>query len=250
MKQEVREAVSRLVEARRTRVLAPALELPDLEAAYAVQAGVAEALGWFPEGPARHWKSGGPTDTALTHAPLPASGVWHSPAQARAWPFAWRGIEVEIALRLGQAVDAQTAAALDHGRARSLIDAMCVSIEIVDSRWVEATQAPALAKLTDLQSHGALVLGEWIAYGDRDWSQQRGQVRVGQQATRQFKGTHSLGDPARVLHAWLRHATPQGTVLPAGTVVTTGTWCGLLQAQAGDAVEAAFEGIGTVSVQL
>lgn len=247
----VQDAVSRLVQARRTQVLAPAPELPDLEAAYAVQQGVAEALGWFSEGPARHWKSGGPSrDGALTHAPLPPAGVWQSPADARQWPFAWRGIEVEIALRLGQEVDALRAVSLDSAGARSLVDAMCVSIEIVDSRWIEATHAPGLAKLADLQSHGALVLGEWIAYRDCDWSQQSGQVRVGQQAIRHFKGTHSLGDPAHLLPQWLRHATLGGAVLAAGTVVTTGTWCGLLQAQAGDSVEAHFEGIGTAGVQL
>ena len=250
MEPEVRDAVSRLVEARRTWVLAPALELPDPQAAYAVQAGVAEALGWFPDGPARHWKSGGPSVAALTHAPLPAEGVWHSPADARTWPFAWRGIEIEIALRLGSDVDAALAARLDLEDARALVDSMCVAIEIVDSRWVEARNAPSLAKLADLQSHGALVLGAWVNSAARDWTQQACQVHVGGQAAQHFRGSHSLNDPACVLPQWLRHATQKGAVLVAGTVVTTGTWCGLLQAQAGDAVEADFEGIGTVSVQL
>jgi 2-keto-4-pentenoate hydratase len=39
-------------------------------------------------------------------------------------------------------------------------------------------------------------------------------------------------------------------VLPAGTVVTTGTWCGLLPARAGDEVEVQFDGIGAASVRL
>jgi hypothetical protein len=34
------------------------------------------------------------------------------------------------------------------------------------------------------------------------------------------------------------------------TVVTTGTWCGLLEAQAGDAVHVEFDGIGDARVQL
>ena len=35
--------------------------------------------------------------------------------------------------------------------ATALIDAMCVSIELVDSRWTDGRDAPALAKLADLQ---------------------------------------------------------------------------------------------------
>ena len=50
--------------------------------------------------------------------------------------------------------------------------------------------------------------------------------------------------------AWLRHATRDGAVVAAGTVLTTGTWCGMLQAQAGDAVTVEFDGIGAAAIQL
>ncbi len=60
-----------------------------------------------------------------------------------------------------------------------------------------------------------------------------------------FRGSHALGDPAAVLPAWLRHATSDGARLKRGSVVTTGTWCALLMAGAEDAVEVAFDGIGS-----
>jgi 2-keto-4-pentenoate hydratase len=66
----------------------------------------------------------------------------------------------------------------------------------------------------------------------------------------QFTGTHLMADPAFVLPAWLRHATRDSAVVGAGTVVTTGTWCGLPMAQAGDWVEVVFDGIGSAAVQL
>lgn len=218
--------------------------------AYAVQEAVADALGWFSAGPARHWKSGGPSrDTVLTHAPLPPAGVWTSPATT-SWPFAMRGIEAEIALRLAMPVDAERAAALTPEMASSLVDAMAVSIEIVDSRWSQGREAPALAKLADLQSHGALVLGDWVAYdASRDWSRQSCQVQIGDAPAQTFTGTHSLGDPAWLLPGWLRHATRHGQVMPAGTVVTTGTWCGLLMASHGDTVTAVFDGVGEARVR-
>jgi 2-keto-4-pentenoate hydratase len=145
-------------------------------------------------------------------------------------------------------VDAGRAASLDLAGARRLLDGMCVSIEVVDFRWLEAQQSSPLAKLADQQSHGALVLGAIVPFVDRDWLSQVCRVRIGAQPERVFRGTHSMGDPAFVLLPWLRHATRDGAVVPAGTVVTTGTWCGVLDAQPGDEVQVAFDGIGEARV--
>jgi 2-keto-4-pentenoate hydratase len=247
------EAVTQaLLRARRDRqcVDARAFEaaLTSPEQAYAVQDAVASSLGWQASG-AGYWKSGGPSRQAqLTHAELPPAGVWSSPANAEDWPFTWRGIEAEIALRLGQSVDAAQAAALDVEHAAALVDAMTVSIEVVDSRWQQYTDAPALLKLADLQAHGALVLGEWRPYERRDWAAQRCRVQIGAESVER-RGTHSLGDPAYGLVAWLRHATRTGRQVNAGSVVTTGTWVGILPASAGDLVTVEFEGIGQASIQ-
>lgn len=241
-------AVRALVDARRTQRTTPAVMLPDAAAAYAVQRGVARALGWFADGAQRYWKSGGPSrDAVLTHAPLPPAGVLAAPARASG-PFHLRGIEAEIALRLAVDVDAERAAAVSHADAPALIDAMAVSIEVVDSRWSEGLDAPPLAKLADLQSHGALVLGRWLPFAPRDWAGQRCTVNIGDVAS-DHRGTHALGDPLFVLPAWLRHATRDGAVLAAGTVVTTGTWCGVQHAQPGDRVRVEFDGIGEAEVR-
>ena len=245
-------AIDALVQARTNHTLADAQPLAALsgdEEAYAVQQGVADRLAWFRPGAAQHWKSGGPSRVAaLTHARLPEAGIWSSPART-AWPFALRGIEAEIALRVAVPVDAQAAAGLAPGSACRLVDAMAVAIEVVDSRWAQGLEAPALLRLADLQSHGALVLGDWVASDPgRDWQAQRCRVQVGDAPAQTFRGTHSLGDPAWLLPAWLRHATRGGRVVPAGSVVTTGTWCGLLQARPGDTVLAAFDGIGEARI--
>ncbi len=247
--------IDALLKARETRTAAAetGLSVPTADDAYRVQAAMANELGWFGDGAARHWKSGGASRSAvMTHAPLPPAGVWASPAEARAWPFRLRYIEAEIALRLGSEVDADLAATLDMGSAAALVDAMTVSIEIVDSRWQQAFTAPALLRLADLQSHGALVLGEWVPYAAhraRDWGAQPGRVQIGERVS-EHHGTHSCGDPAWVLPDWLRHATREGEVLAAGTVVSTGTWCGALEAHAGDHVSVVFDGVGRAEVQL
>lgn len=246
-------AIDALVQARTAHRLADAAPLThavsSLELAYAVQEGVADRLAWFKPATPQHWKSGGPSrETVPTHARLPENGIWRSPATS-AWPFAMRGIEAEIALRLAAPVDAQRAATLDRDSACQLVDAMTVSLEVVDSRWTQGLQAPALLKLADLQSHGALVLGDWVPFdAAHDWSAQPCRVQIAGQPAQAFRGTHSMGDPAYVLAAWLRHATRKGQVLPAGSVVTTGTWCGILQAQPGDTAIARFDGIGEAQI--
>ncbi len=240
------DAVARLLTARRNGVAQPAPLLADAAAAYAVQDAVAASMGWFGGAFPQHWKSGGAARTAvLTHAPLPPAGIFTSPADLSHLPARWRGIEAEIALRLGEPVDAVRAA--NDGLVT--IDAMCVAIEIVESRWTAGMDAPALAKLADLQSHGALVLGDWVPFTARNWLAQRLQVQMGE-TVRTFEGSHALGGPTWGLRAWLRHATRQGAVVPAGTVVTTGTWCGLLAAPDGQTVHVVFDGLGEASARL
>jgi 2-keto-4-pentenoate hydratase len=221
------------------------------EEAYAVQERVARDAGWLAADVPGFWKSGGPTRTAvLTHAPLPPRHVRPSPADARDIHFNLRLIEAEVALRLGRDVTPAQAAGLTPEAAPSLIEAMTVSIEVVDSRWLRMREAGALLKLADLQSHGGLALGEWKPFAPRDWAQQECIVTIGGNAPRSFRGTHSLGDPAWLLPTWLQHVTRHGATVPRGTVVTTGTWCGMLEAQAGDLVRAVFDGMGEAQVQL
>ena len=203
---------------------------------------------------AQFWKSGGPSRSQpLGHAPLPPQGVVQAGAAGadlRGFAFQLRGIEAEIALRLGQDVDAALAAQLDALSAAQLVDAMAVSVEVVDSRWQQQLHAPDALKAADLLCHGALALGDWQPFVQRDWAQQICTVRVGQQALVQRQGSHSLQDPSWLLAAWLRYATQHFGTVRAGSVVTTGSWVGLLMAQAGDVVDAAFDGVGSLRVQL
>ena len=225
--------------------------LHDAGDAYAVQDAVAAALGWFGNAAPPYWKSGGPSLAALTHAPLPPDAVRTSPASFAELPLHAPGIESEIALRLAVDIDAARAAQLSMNDVERIVDAMTVSIEVVDSRWREGMQgAPALLRLADLASHAALALGAWVPFARRPWSAQRCETRIGAQPVHVHTGSHSLGDPAAVLPQWLQHATRGGATLPAGTVVTTGSWVGALPAQRGDDVVVTFDGIGSASLRL
>ncbi len=223
--------------------------------AYAVQQLVMHALSGDSAPFPKAWKSGGPNRASpLTHAALLSAGILKTGADMSAWPLNIRIVEIEIAFRTNQAVTHEQAMNLTVESGRDLIDAMTVSIEVVDSRWKQAGAASALLKLADMQSHGALVLGDWVPYTQadrsRDWTSQACTLKIGRNSPVSFVGTHTLQDPVWVITPWLQHATALGQSVPAGTIVTTGSWCGMPFADQGDLIIAQFEGIGQTCVQL
>jgi 2-keto-4-pentenoate hydratase len=248
-----------LLTARRTQTPADASpfagQLHSVSEALAVQDIILAALAPQQTPISRHWKSGGPSRTAeILNTALLDTGMLKSPAQASAHPFNLRLIEIEIGFKTKHAVTPAQASAMTQEQGHALIEAFTVTIEVVDSRWQQGIDTEALLKLADMQSHGVLVIGQWQPYGEqearRNWSKQRCTVKIGEQAPLEFVGTHSMQDPRWVIPAWVQHATSGGQTLPAGAVVTTGSWSGVPAAQAGELVVAQFDGIGSVSVQL
>jgi 2-keto-4-pentenoate hydratase len=197
--------------------------------AYAVQQGVAAALGW----PLAQWKSGGAGPQGpFSHSPVnPLVGT------------ALLGVEAEVALRLGR--DVSPAEAL--GDVPNLVDAMCIAVECVASRWVEAMSAPDLLRMADHQSNAGLLLGEWQPYRALDWARLPWRLSLTGQPEVSQQGGHALANPAGVLPAWLRHATRGGGTVLAGTVVTTGAWGGLHAVTGPAHGSLRIEGLGELS---
>ncbi|WIT10717.1 fumarylacetoacetate hydrolase family protein [Paucibacter sediminis] len=201
------------------------------------------------------WKSGGPRREAasLSHAPLPRAGVRQvQGATSMDFSDLWLpacGIEAEIALRLGRDVSPALAAGLDQAAATALVDGMAVAVELTASRWREADAAPEPLRQADLLSHGALLLGPWLAPAARDWAGQTCWVEIEGQPRLQRRGSHALGDPCWLLPHWLRHATRHGQTLRAGSVVTTGSWTGTLPLSPGRVARVGFEGLGELRLR-
>ena len=243
-------AVRLLVQARRDHRQVPVAafggDFATAEQAYDVQDRVAEALGWFANERPRAWKVGAPSVEATPIAvPLPPAGVVPSPARLSADAFHSIQVEAEIAFRFGAGV---ADAMQGRGDWTDWIDALVVTIEVVDSRVAEAGAAPALFKLADAQQHGALVVGDGVPRRSLDWTSVRARVRVNDRIVADRIGGHPLGDPTVLLPWFVNHVAARKRDLLPGDVVTAGTWAGMIPVHAGDAVEVEFDGVGRAAV--
>ena len=230
-----------------------AWSLPDDASAYAAQAVLAAELGWLQADRPQYWKCGGASRAAtLGQSPLAPEGVREVRGLRHGGDFGdlrLIGAEAEIALRLGRDVTPEQAAALRPGEAEPLIDAMCVAIEWIASRWQGGMQADARLRLADAQSHGALALGPWQAWKPgHDWAQQPCELVCGEQRLSGLGG-HGLNDPAWLLAHWLQAATREGRTVAAGSVVTTGAWRVALNLAPGTLAIARFAGLGELSAR-
>ncbi|MEY4763586.1 MAG: hypothetical protein RI907_259 [Pseudomonadota bacterium] len=250
--QRIEHLTQGLVAARQQRRLftpdAGAQALTTAEA-YAVQAGVAAAMGWFPNGP-RAWKAGGAS--TVSGAPLPevlrSPAVWHpaSPPAADGGPSEWI-VEAELAFEIAGGPAAP-------GQAPEL-GTVAVAIELIDTRLSTGLSSPSAWKLADQGVHGGLVLGEprpasLVAHFSLDdWQAQAWSIDIHGQPQVQARGGLPAVSPMPAM-AWLAdHAAAHTGGLCPGDVVTTGAW-GVVRARRGDLVTVKFAGVGEAQVTL
>ncbi len=214
--------------------------------AYAVQD--ATLAQW---GPLGGWKVGasGPTVEPVC-SPLSAGCLLPSGAMLQGAPWVLRGVEVEVALRLGRDLDPQ-GRVLSPQALTSAFDAVLPVIEVVESRLADREASGPLAQMADLLCHGALVLGppSSLLPAEVDLRSVDACLSFDGQTV---ASTHGGNPAADIWHmvAWLAlHSAQRGHPLRAGQIITTGSCTGMLQAPVGVLVQARLAGIGSVEVQ-
>ncbi|WP_432241016.1 2-keto-4-pentenoate hydratase [Herbaspirillum robiniae] len=220
------------------------LAVGDAATAYAVQDAQLLRLG-----PVGGWKVGSRGDgSEPACSPLPASCVFQSGVKLAGRQWRLRGLEVELALRVGRDFDPGNALPAREELIQ-VFDAMMPAIEVVETRLGKLPCDNPWASMADLQSHGALVVGPAVAMPAA--APELGAVV----ATLTIDGVQAArttgGNPANLWStlAWLaRHCAVRGMPLKKGQIVTTGSCTGLHNARAGTLVEATLEGVGTVSL--
>lgn len=229
------------------RVPATTLPIAGDAQAYAVQEALAARLG-----PVAGWKVGASSDTSEPNAsPLPAI-VMVPAGRALSLPSrSLRLIELEVAVRL-RADLRPGPRMLSRDEVIDAVEAVLPVIEVVDSRLAEGRDAPAPARLADLQSHGALAFGAPANLPPREVDMRRLRTRLwfDGEAAADVTGAHAAPDIWRLV-AWLaRHAQARGRPLRAGDLVTTGSCTPPVFAAEGARVAGEITGLGRIEITL
>jgi 2-keto-4-pentenoate hydratase len=240
---DISHAVQSLLEARRSgRQVAPPFALPDRDAVYAIQDGVARATG-----PVAGWKVGARTPTAEPNpAPLLAGALVKSPARLDGKAMHMIGVEIEISFHIARDIAARDKA-VDREEALAAVGDAFVGMEVVDTRLANFQQADPEWLLADNQMNHALVIGD----GVKDWARLEWpdlQVRLvidGNIVVDQRGGLGAV-DPVRPLAWMIDHAVRRRGGIRKGQAITTGSWTGLRYFPPGTQARGEFSGLGAV----
>lgn len=215
--------------------------------AYAVQDATLAALG-----PIGGWKVGAGNPEVTPHcAPLPAEGIVPSGSVLATSRYTSSLLELEVALRVGTdqldvGHDLPTPTELAQ-----CFDAVLPAIEVVETRLAEGRDAPAMAKLADLQSHGALVVGAPsldMTPGALDLRTVQATLWFGDDCAARTTGGNPAQDMWRLVGWLARHCSERGVPLRKGQIVTTGSCTGMIAAPAGRMVRGQVGSIGEVTL--
>ncbi|RUR30162.1 hypothetical protein ELY33_10120 [Vreelandella andesensis] len=213
--------------------------------AYAVQAALGATMGWWAEGRPRAWKLG---VAPVTAAPIPDHCLMASPARLNESDcFSLFGIEVELAVRLKRPLYS----GCRRSEAALAIGETLAAIELFDVRAANWQQLPRTFLLADLQMHGRLITGEGVAGPwQSHFANSALSVRVNDQVLPGLALRHPMGDPVSLLPWLAMHAEHAGWGLVEGDVISMGSWTGMFEAHPGQRIEASFENIGSVSLEI
>ena len=245
LKDQVEEAVRLLCAARRGPPVheLPAQCRPQSDAdAYQIQDAVIRQLAETIGG----WKVGAASaNTAAFCAPICAGMIRPSPASYESGELRIIGIEAEVAFRLGRDLPPRAA---PYDRAEVTAGAsLHPAIEIVDSRYADFRALDRPSILADNFSNGGLVYGAAVP----NWeSHDLGKTSIA--VTENGGGFADSGsgaarDPIGALVDFANLMSGRGGA-KAGTIITTGSWTGMVFTKRGARIVADFGALGRVEI--
>jgi 2-keto-4-pentenoate hydratase len=223
--------------------LPPELRPADRADAYAIQQRVAESLG-----PIGGWKvSPVQPDGPPMCGFLPAAGLFASPATLPDGFSRLRGIEAEVAVRIGRDLPPR-ATPWSREEVAAAIATFHPAIEVIDSRFVEPAALELITNVADTQAHAGFVYGAPVAaWHGIDLAAER----VEQFVDDRLDATHT-GHPGGDLLGQVVWLANEGSAwaggLKAGQFVTCGSWTGANRVGAGARVRVRFASLGEVGL--
>ena len=243
------QTVDTLLDARRSNN--PIADLPadlipsDIPEVSFVQDAVAAAFG-----PIGGWKIGAPTAEATPlFAPMPAAWIAASGSILSGPRWRYRGLEAEIAFLVGHDLPPRTQ---PYSREEALAAmASChPAIEVLESAFIDPTQATKFASLADLQMHGGFIYGPAFEnWHTADFNTEAVTLSVDGMLRVERTGSNTSGDLLKLIPWLANHGAARTGGLKAGQWITTGSWTGNTLATATSTVDVRFHTAGNVDLR-
>ena len=223
----------------------PAELVPDTrETAYAVQNETVAALGAVGA-----WKvAPKPADGEPFCSPILAQHVFADGATLARKELRGLAMEVEIAVTLKADLPLRSGA-YTADEIKAAVASFHLAFEVVASRYRDRLTTPQLAGIADLQSNGAVILGQAVAANEwPEFGQQAMSMYLDGALAQASEGNASTENMLQSL-SWLAgHAAARGLPLKSGDVIITGARLGATPFD-GNLATAEAPGLGTVSVR-
>jgi 2-keto-4-pentenoate hydratase len=226
----------------------------DMAEAFAIQSAVRTSIGWKLAG----WKIGCTSERAQkalkTDGPFPgpvyAERLFPSDTHIPTLPTNSRTTEPEIAFTLTRDLPSR-AQPWEVAEVLAAVATVHPSIEIVNPRLPKGFSDVVEWYVADGGLSHALVLGPGVRpLKQGDYAKITNRVSINGQQKYSGLGANALGGPELAL-TWLANdLIEKGLHLRAGDVVTTGVITEVFETNIGDLVEASYDVIGSVTVQL
>lgn len=254
--QVVQRAAERLWHAwtsgRPLEALPPDLRPEDLNAGYAIQRALdhlaGPAAGWKIAATSKpgqeHLGASGPMVGRLYEAQRQTSGTTLSVREMR-----MRSAEPEFAFVFGEDLRAR-ANPLSLDEVLAAVESLVLAVEVPDSRYVDFTSVGVASLVADAMCGGHFITGPSVAdWRSLDLRGQQARLLCGGEERSAGTGSSVMGDPREAL-AWMANEVlGRGWSLRAGEIVITGAAAPPIRVQAGDRLQAVFDGLGTVEVE-
>jgi 2-keto-4-pentenoate hydratase len=225
---------------------ADALAPPDLAAAYAAQARVAETLGAEVAG----WKVGIRPDGTPMTAPIYAHLV---KASGVAWPIPSAGpliVEVELAFRLDADLPVR-AEPYTRGEIEEAVGEVLIGIELIHWRFEGDEPPPFFAFLADNLGNAGYVTGESTRdFRSLDLARRRCRMSIDAELVHDTIGGHPQDDPYAPLLACLGQGLMGLGGFRTGQIITTGSLIAPLRPARRTVIRAELGGIGSVAATI
>lgn len=217
----------------------------DIAEAEAMQLATYAALGWSIAG----WKVGRTRSQPIA-CPLPDATMAPATEAPLHLPTGC-AMELEVALRLRQGLDATMLAALKPADLPAIADAV-ILFEFCESRFIDHRKASDLEKLADCVTNGSCAFGPatgaW-AWPDVETLEMR--LSVDGIEVARHAGPHGAVPLAELVTAWRDRCLAIGHLPRAGEVITLGSQTGMLPVPAaGGRLVGEWAGRGSLACQV